>query len=129
MRLPAKSMEDHELHELKNITGKVVKDCYQCMKCSAGCTYIEEMKEPPHRIMMLVKLGLYQRALESETLWVCAACMACSARCPRDMEPAKIMEGLRAMALRENHGERLQPIYKQGMPQQAYIASMRKLRG
>ncbi len=129
MRLPGESLRNSEVEEFKSITHKEVKDCYQCMKCSAGCTYIEEMEEPPHQIMMLAKLGLYQRVLQSNTLWICAACMACSARCPRDMEPAKVMEGFRAMALRGKVRDGIQLMYKRGAPQQAYIASMRKLRG
>lgn len=129
MRLPGNNPKSEIEEELRNITDKEVKDCYQCMKCSAGCPYIEDMEDPPHRIILMAKLGLYDRVLKSNSLWTCAACMTCSARCPRDIEPAKIMEGLRALVLRGKDRSKVPLVYKRGLPQQAYIASMRKLRG
>lgn len=126
MRFPQKTASRREKEELLYITQKEVKDCYQCMKCSSGCPFIEQMDYKPHQMMLLTKLGLFDKVLQSESLWVCASCMTCSSRCPRDIEPARIIEGFRAMVLREKDQSKVELIQKTGLPRQALIASMRK---
>ncbi|ACB86218.1 4Fe-4S dicluster domain-containing protein [Natranaerobius thermophilus] len=128
MRFPTKTANNREHEELMDITQKNVKDCYQCMKCSAGCPLTEYMDYYPHQIMLRAKMGLYDQVFNSKTLWVCASCMACSSRCPRDLEPAKIMEGFRAMLLRERDQGKVEILDTKGVPRQALIASMRKFR-
>ncbi|SKC76765.1 4Fe-4S dicluster domain-containing protein [Maledivibacter halophilus] len=128
MRFPQRTASDREREELMDIIQKDVKDCYQCMKCSSGCPFIEEMDYKPHQMIKLIKLGLFEKVLKSESLWICASCMACSSRCPRDIEPAKVFEGLRVMMLREKDQSKVQLIHKRGVPRQALIASMRKFR-
>jgi heterodisulfide reductase subunit C len=128
MRFPQKTAGRNEKEELMSITQKDAKDCYQCMKCSSGCPYINEMDYKPHQIIFMIKLGLYDKVLQSKSLWVCASCMACSSRCPQDIEPAKIFEGLRAMILREKDQSRARLTHKRGVPRQALIATMRKFR-
>lgn len=128
MRFPKKTASRNERESLFYITQKEVEDCYQCMKCSSGCPFIAQMDYKPHQMMLLTKLGLFDQVLQSESLWVCASCMTCSSRCPRDIEPAKIIEGFRAIVLREKDHSKVQPIHKTGMPRQALIASMRKFR-
>lgn len=128
MRFPQKTASSNEKEELMHITQKEVKDCYQCMKCSSGCPFIAAMDYKPHQMILLTKLGLFNRVLESESLWICASCMTCSSRCPRDIEPAKVIEGFRAMILREKDQSRAEVIHKTEVPRQAVIASMRKYR-
>jgi heterodisulfide reductase subunit C2 len=128
MRFPQKTASSGEKEELMHITQKDVKDCYQCMKCSSGCPFVEEMDYKPHQMILLTKLGLFDKVLQSKSLWICASCMACSSRCPRDIEPARIIEGLRLMVLREKNQSNIQVISKRGVPRQALIASMRKFR-
>lgn len=128
MRFPQKRASKAEKEELMYITQKDVKDCYQCMKCSSGCPFIKEMDYKPHQMILMAKLGLYDKILESKSLWICASCLTCSSRCPRDIEPAKIIEGFRVMLLRDKDQSKVQPIHKNGVPRQALIASMRKFR-
>jgi len=128
MRFPQKVASSAVQAELKTITQKDVKDCYQCMKCSSGCPFVADMDYKPHQLMLLTKLGLFDQVLKSRSLWVCASCLTCSSRCPRDIEPAVIIEGFRAMVLREKSDDKIQAFHKPGMPRQALIASMRKNR-
>jgi heterodisulfide reductase subunit C len=51
--------------------------------------------------MRLVQLGDREAALTVNTPWVCASCLACSTRCPREVEIAGVMEALRILARRE----------------------------
>ncbi|WP_350342859.1 4Fe-4S dicluster domain-containing protein [Proteinivorax tanatarense] len=128
MRFPTKTASIKEQEELADIIQKNVKDCYQCLKCSAGCPLTEHMDYYPHQVMLLAKMDLYKKVFDSKTLWVCASCLACSSRCPRDLEPAKVMEGLRAMIIRKRGEGNVEVVNPKGVPRQALISSMRKLR-
>jgi heterodisulfide reductase subunit C len=76
-------------------------ECYQCGKCTAGCPVAYEMEIPPHQMMRAVQLGMRDAALSSRTIWICAACETCSARCPQDADPAGVMDALRRIAFAE----------------------------
>jgi len=76
-------------------------ECYQCGKCTAGCPVAYEMDIPPHQMMRAVQLGMRDAALSSRSIWVCAACETCSARCPQEADPAGVMDALRRIAYAE----------------------------
>ncbi len=78
-----------------------VTDCYQCGKCTAGCPMAERMDLPPNQLVRLVQLGLEKRAMESEAIWLCVACQTCSARCPKSVDCAGVMDALRELAARK----------------------------
>jgi heterodisulfide reductase subunit C len=46
----------------------------------------------------MAQLGLKDRILKSDTLWLCAACFTCTDRCPQDVEVASVIRVLRNMA-------------------------------
>ena len=82
-------------------SGQSVKDCYQCGNCSAGCPAGFAYDLQAHQIMRCVQLGLEDRLLQSESLWMCLSCSTCSQRCPNNIDVAEVMETLRHMALRK----------------------------
>jgi heterodisulfide reductase subunit C len=84
--------------EVERRLGRKAADCYQCGKCSAGCPVAYEMFHPVHAMVRLVQLGRKDDALRSRSQWVCVACEACSTRCPKDVDPARVMTILREMA-------------------------------
>lgn len=75
--------------------------CYQCGKCTAGCPAAYVMDLGPRRIMRGVQLGLKEEVLNSTTLWLCLFCQTCSARCPLDIDIARVLESLRLLAVAE----------------------------
>jgi len=87
--------------EVEHRLGHKVAECYQCGKCSAGCPVAYEMFHPVHTMVRLVQLGRKDEALRSRSQWVCVACEACSTRCPKDVDPARLMTVLREMAQEE----------------------------
>jgi len=87
--------------EVERRLGHKVAECYQCGKCSAGCPVAYEMFHPIHAMVRLVQLGRRDEALASRSQWVCVACEACSTRCPKDVDPARLMTVLREMAQEE----------------------------
>jgi len=115
---------------LQELSGQDLMTCYQCGKCSAGCPAAAFMDLLPNQIIRLAQLGMLRAALESETIWYCAACQTCYARCPKGVDLPRVMEALREIALAER-GDQLQAS-EFGMndlaelPQQAFIAGLRK---
>jgi heterodisulfide reductase subunit C2 len=79
-------------------TGQRVQDCYQCGKCTAGCPVASFMDLMPRQVMRAVQLGQDGLVLRSSTIWLCASCETCSARCPMEIDVAGVMDGLRHLA-------------------------------
>ncbi|HCJ10288.1 MAG TPA: heterodisulfide reductase subunit C [Clostridiales bacterium] len=88
------------LAEVDAMAATQVEACYQCGKCSGGCPLSYAMDYQPRQIMRLVQMGLREEALRSRTIWICATCYTCTARCPRDIDIAGVMDALRVKALR-----------------------------
>ena len=75
--------------------------CYQCGKCSSGCPVAEEMELLPHQVMHYVSLGMEDRVLRTNTIWMCAGCFTCAVRCPNDIEITSVMDDLRGKAFKQ----------------------------
>lgn len=95
------SLETALEREIEERSGIKPRLCYQCGKCSTGCLFNFAMDILPHQVMKLVQYGQKERLLSSHTIWICAACETCTARCPNDIDVAGVMDTLRAMALEE----------------------------
>ena len=95
-------MSQHTKSEIEEIMGQSPNLCYQCGKCSAGCPIREYMDVSPNQVVRLVQLGLLEEALKTKTIWLCAGCLTCTTRCPKEFELAKFMDAMREIAMR--HG-------------------------
>jgi heterodisulfide reductase subunit C len=87
--------------EVEEAGGGRVADCYQCGKCSAGCPVASFMDLLPHQVARCVQLGMRDDVLRSATIWVCASCLTCTTRCPKEFEIAHLMDILREISVRE----------------------------
>lgn len=85
--------------EIERIADTRVDDCYQCGKCSGGCPVAQHMDLQPNQLIRLVQLGRIDRALRSEAIWKCVSCMTCSTRCPKAVDCAGVLDGLRQLAV------------------------------
>ena len=101
LQLSGAQVDSDWKREVERRLGRKAADCYQCGKCSAGCPVAYEMFHPIHAMVRLVQLGRKDEALRSRSQWVCVACEACSTRCPKDVDPARLMTVLREMAQEE----------------------------
>ena len=87
-------------YELSKMHGaeKLLK-CFQCGTCTSDCPvarYTDNYR--PRTIIRMAQLGLRDRVLKSDTLWLCAACFTCTDRCPQDVEVASVIRVLRNLA-------------------------------
>ena len=90
------------LERVLELSGEQVENCYNCGKCTAGCPVAFEMDLPPQQMMRMVQLNQKDRAMRANTMWVCASCETCSARCPMDIAVAEVIDALRRIAVEEN---------------------------
>ena len=73
--------------------------CIQCGSCTSSCPTAGHMRISPRRLSRLVRLGLKDEVLASKAFWLCAACDACTAHCPRGISLLDTMIGLKAYAI------------------------------
>ena len=113
------------------ISGVDPKKCMRCGKCSATCPAYDEMEYHPHEFVAMVEKGEIDKLMESKSLYLCMSCMACIQRCPRQVEPAKLIEAVRAAVIRQKERTHLLPdalpaMLDPELPQQAIVSAMRK---
>ena len=112
-------------------SGVNVRKCMRCGKCSGTCPAYDEMEYHPHQFVYMVETGDIEPLLNSESLYKCLSCFACVDRCPRGVEPAKIVEAVRLTVIREQGRNKLSPddipgIIDEDIPQQALVSAYRK---
>jgi heterodisulfide reductase subunit C len=90
------------VRKVAEISGENFYNCYQCGNCSAGCPSAAEMDLLPNQVVRCLQLGLVDEVKYCHSMWVCASCLMCHARCPKGVDIAKIMEALRMIRLRED---------------------------
>ena len=117
--------------ELLRISGVNPRKCMRCGKCSATCPAYDEMEYHPHQFVVMVEQGEIEPLLASQSLYKCLTCFACVERCPRGVEPAKLVEAVRLAAVRRqgaNHmkADDLPSKLTEDLPQQAIVSAFRK---
>lgn len=105
--------------------------CMRCGKCSGTCPSYDEMEYHPHQFVSMVESGDLEPLMNSTSIYKCLSCFACVDRCPRNVEPAKLIEALRLTVIREkgaNHllADAIPALLDDEMPQQALVSAMRK---
>ena len=88
--------------EIEALTGIDPARCYQCGKCTAGCPMAEEMTLGPQQMIRLMQLDRRARLLGDESMWLCLTCETCTTRCPNEVDPARLIDGAREIALRND---------------------------
>ena len=117
--------------ELIRQSGVNPKKCMKCGKCSATCPAYDEMEYHPHQFVSMVESGNIEPLLESESLYKCLSCFACLERCPRGVEPAKLIEAVRLSVIRQQGKNRMTAndvpaLLDEDVPQQLLVSAFRK---
>ena len=119
--------------QVLRISGVNPRKCMRCGKCSGTCPAYDEMEYHPHQFVYLVETGDIETLMQSKSIYKCLSCFACVDRCPRGVEPAKLVEAIRLSVIREkgaNHltADDLPPLAEADpdLPQQAVVSAIRK---
>ncbi len=117
--------------EIVRISGTDPKKCMKCGKCSGSCPAYDEMDLHPHQFVSMVNDGKIERLMASESVFRCLTCFACAERCPRGVEPAKLIEAVRLLKIREKDSNRMSvedvaKFIDEDIPQQAIVSAFRK---
>ncbi len=124
-------MNKYEKDWIDITSGVNVRKCMRCGKCTATCPSFDEMEYHPHQFVYMVEKGDIEPLLNSDSLYKCLTCFACVERCPRGVEPAKVVEAVRLTAVRKQGNNHLIPdqipaMLDDDMPQQAIVTAFRK---
>jgi heterodisulfide reductase subunit C len=99
-RIKASEIDPKFKYEIAKIHGgEKLMRCFQCGTCTSDCP-VARFSETyrPRQIIRMTQLGLKDRVLSSDTLWLCASCFTCTDRCPQDVEVASVIRVLRNLA-------------------------------
>ena len=81
-----------------------VMACFACGTCTAGCP-VRAINEEynPRRIIRMALLGMRERVLRSEFIWLCSTCYTCDERCPQGVKIADVMTALKNVAVKSGY--------------------------
>lgn len=117
--------------EIIKISGVNPAKCMACGKCSATCPAYDQMEFHPHQFVSMIKNGNIEPLINSKSIYACLTCFACAERCPRNVEPAKLVDAVRLIATRKQGNNHLKAddipnLLDDDMPQQAIVSAFRK---
>ncbi|MBC3517395.1 4Fe-4S dicluster domain-containing protein [Neobittarella massiliensis] len=124
-------MSDFDREQILHTSGVDVLKCMRCGKCSATCPSYDEMEYHPHEFVYMVEKGQIDKLMASKSIYKCLSCFACIERCPRGVEPARLVEAVRLQVIRQqgkNHlrADDIPALLDDDMPQQAIVTALRK---
>jgi len=73
--------------------------CIQCGTCGGSCPSAADMDHTPRMLFAMLRAGMREDALKSNTPWICVSCYHCVVRCPQNVHIADVMYTLKGMAI------------------------------
>jgi quinone-modifying oxidoreductase subunit QmoC len=68
--------------------------CMQCGVCSGSCPIGVQMDYGPRKLFMMIRAGMKEEVMTSNTQWNCTSCYRCVVRCPRGIPVTYILQDL-----------------------------------
>jgi len=84
---------------LRKLRSRDPINCFQCMKCTSGCTALKLLELEPHEIEKLVNFGFVDELAASDIIWTCVTCLKCVQRCPQKASPYHVIMALRNLSV------------------------------
>ena len=122
-----------QAEKIKEISGANPLKCMKCGKCSASCPAFDEMDIKPHQFVSYVISENIDALVQSESLWKCLSCFACVERCPRDVQPGRIIDAARQLVVRQRgqaylSADEIPELLDPELPQQLLVSAFRRYR-
>lgn len=73
--------------------------CIQCGTCGGSCPSADDMDHTPRQLFAMIRAGMREQVLASNTPWHCVSCYYCTVRCPQEIHITDIMYTLKSMAV------------------------------
>ena len=125
------SHSNNKTEQILHSSGVDVRKCMRCGKCTATCPAFDEMEYHPHQFVYMVEKDEIEKLASSPSIYKCLSCFACVDRCPRGVEPAKLVEAVRLSVIRQQGQNHFTPdaipaMLDEDMPQQLFVTALRK---
>ena len=125
------SHEKNQAQMVQEISGVNPYKCMKCGKCSATCPSYNEMDIKPHQFVSYVQRGDVEALAQSKSLWKCLSCFACVERCPRDVQPGRVIDAARQIVVRQRGGnyltaDEIPALLDEELPQQLLVSAYRR---
>ena len=119
------------VEQIKEISGVNPLKCMKCGKCSASCPSYNEMDIKPHQFVSYVINEDIEALTASKSLYKCLSCFACVERCPRDVQPGRIIDAARQLVVRQRGGnyltaDEIPALLDEELPQQLLVSAYRR---
>ena len=90
------------LHEVSIATAGVsrLEMCIQCGTCGGSCPSAADMDHTPRMLFAMLRAGMRDDVLRSNTPWICVSCYHCVVRCPQNVHIADVMYTLKGMDIK-----------------------------
>jgi heterodisulfide reductase subunit C len=76
--------------------------CIQCGSCGGSCPSADVMDHTPRGLFAMLRAGMREDVLKSNTFWMCVSCYHCVVRCPQNIHITDVMYTLKTMAIGSN---------------------------
>jgi heterodisulfide reductase subunit C len=73
--------------------------CIQCGTCGGSCPSASAMDHTPRAIFAMLRAGMRDDVMKSNTPWMCVSCYYCTVRCPQEIHITDVMYTLKNMSL------------------------------
>ena len=74
--------------------------CIQCGTCGGSCPSGPDMDHTPRNLFAMIRAGMKDQVLRSNTPWFCVSCYYCMVRCPQDIHVTDVMYTLKRMSVK-----------------------------
>ncbi len=99
-------------YEISKLPGaEKVMLCFQCGTCTADCP-IARFSDfyRPRKLIRMIQLGIKNKLLSNDVIWLCSTCFTCIDHCPQDVGIANAVRALRHLAVER---ETMPVVYKE----------------
>ena len=104
-RVRARLTREEDLSLLNEVSMKTagvshLEMCIQCGTCGGSCPSAMDMEHTPRMLFAMLRAGMREEVLRSNTQWICVSCYHCVVRCPQEVHIADVMYTLKGMAIK-----------------------------
>ncbi len=94
--------------------GERIRTCLQCATCSGACPFGYLMDYPPGKMISMLRADMFEKVIETDSVWMCISCYACTEVCPKliPLTPGLMTQAKEQMLLAGNIPTELQSAFE-----------------